>query len=185
MSGLEIEIKYEVDTHSNLVLSSAKLISAGLEQNSYIDFNKSLSSKGSSLRVRGYNNEVIITLKEKGVILPSGVKKKPETNIPLNYDFNETLRFFSKIGAAETGYYEKKHRAIMDLVFKKEHFAICLDTIVANKNERYFIEIEGSEESKILELADKIGINNPKLNTRVIKSSYYELFAMPRANPIF
>lgn len=186
MKDLEIEIKYEVKRHFDLserILGQEfNLSGTGREKNSFLDFNGRLAEMKTRLRIREYCKEIIGTQKKKGKISKKGVKLIPEINIEFEGSLENTIKFFYGIGAEETRYYEKENR---DTYFGPDGYVICLDTILDGNKRRYFVEVEGPKHSGVIKYVERIGLLEKKFEARVVKQSYYELFARPRKNPVF
>lgn len=174
--NLEIEIKFEVKTHNGIILGKNFVQTGnGIEKVSYLDLNGMLSADSKKLRVKEYNNDVAVTIKQKGKS-KDGIKSQPEWPLYSRSDFKETLDFFRALGMKEVAYYEKKNR---DTYKFKDH-VICLDTILENNKPRYFVEVEGLDNDSILAMSRSMGIYNPALEAKVMKASYFEMFAKKR-----
>ena len=174
--NLEIEIKFEVKTHKGIILGKDFVqTGTGIERVSFLDLNGMLSTDSKKLRVKEYNNEVAVTVKQKGKS-KDGIKSQPEWPLYSKSNFQETLDFFAALGMKKIAYYEKKNRDTYN--FKDN--VICLDTILENNKPRYFVEVEGLDNDSIIAMSKSMGIYNPALEAKVMKASYFEMFARKR-----
>lgn len=178
--NLEKEIKFEVKSHNGLFLSpDFRLAGYGKERVSFLDLNGIMIAASKKLRIKEYNNEIILTVKQKGKSV-QGVKSQPEWQLYSNNNFEQALEFFKAMGMEEIGYYEKESRITYDIWHPEGQYIICLDDILDGGKCRRFVEVEGPCEKGILEMADKIGIYKPELEARVVKESYFDMFARKR-----
>lgn|SRR3989338_1230457 len=181
LEDLEIEIKYEVKKHYDLgerILGQEFLLNGtGGEKNSFLDFDNRLGEIKTRLRIREYCNEVIGTIKRNGKISQEGVKSIPEKNIGFKDTLENTIGFFRWFGAEETKYYEKENR---DTYLGEGGYVICVDTILDRGRLRYFVEVEGPKNKGVIRCVEKIGLLEKKFEARVVRESYYEMFAKKR-----
>lgn len=177
MPDLEIEIKYEIKGFDGLKLSQATLLASGIEKNSFMDIGSILAKKSKRFRIREYNNEVLLTIKGKN-LSSDDIKHVPEKNAVMGCSYNEALKFFEELGYREIAFYEKFTRN----TYRLNDCIVCADMIIdqEKRQPRYFVEIEGPSNERILANARIIDINNPGLEARVIKESYFKMFARPR-----
>lgn len=151
----EVELKYPVNDFSeirgNLRQAGAELIcEAAEEKNTVYDFpDGSLKGNGTLLRLRNFNMEVILTVKESELPGSMKIRKEHETVISISFYAAETM--LKALNYVPVFSYEKT-REIWSIA---ENVHICLDTLFFGK----FVEIEADSQLKVRNVSRILGLD--------------------------